>query len=198
MKTTEQSVTGKVAASVAARVKNAAMDSGIERGVKAAMEYLEHERKQLCKGRQDRRLRNTKLLLRNYRDLKTHVTGAIFSARQAKESAIDILDGLDSYDMTDELYIESVKRSQQRTVIILAHIDEMIRYYRISVERSNRPEDMRAYRVIMAMYIEDEPVSVDAIAEQEHIERRTVYKDINTGVRQLSALIFGIDSLRTV
>lgn len=178
------------------RVMEIAIQKGIEAGTRAAVDYLIEEKKAQRKGRYDRRLRNTRLLLKNYRSFKTHVEGAVYNSKQIKESAIDILDNLDDYKFDDNLYIESIKRSQQRTLIILNHIDEMLRYYKISCEESGKPEEMRRYRVIMAAYINDERKSYDQIAEDEHVEKRTIYKDINIAIKPLSALIFGIDSLK--
>lgn len=178
------------------RVLELAIQRGVEVGTRAAMEYLEEEKKAQRKGRYDRRLRNTRLLLKNYRAFKGHAQGAVFNAKQAKESAIDILDGLDDYSFDDTLYIESIKRSQQRTFIILQHIDEMLKYYRIACEQSGREDEMRCYRIIVKTYIEDEKKTAEQIAEEENIERRTVYKNINSAIKPLSALIFGVDSLK--
>ena len=55
---------------------------------------------------------------------------------------------------------------------------------------------MRRYRVIMAMYIDDDKMTAQDIAEKENIEGRTVYKDITNAIKPLSALIFGIDSIK--
>lgn len=178
------------------RVLERAVQQGTEAGIKAALNHIEEEKKAHRKGRYDKRLRNTRLLLKNYRAFKDHAAGAVYSARKAKESAIDILDGLDEKAFDDDLYIESISRSQQRTIIIVNHIEEMLNYYRISCEESGRPEEIRRYRVIMGTYIEQERKTAEEIAAQEHIERRTVYKDINAAIKPLSALIFGIDSLK--
>lgn len=178
------------------RVLERAVQQATEAGVKAAIDHIEEEKKAHRKGRHDKRLRNTRLLLKNYRAFKGHATGAIDNAKRIKESAIDILDGLDENSFDDDLYIESISRSQQRTIIIVNHIEEMINYYRISCEESGRPEEMRRYRVIMGTYIDPERKSAEQIAGEEHIERRTVYKDINAAIKPLSALIFGVDSLR--
>lgn len=178
------------------RVMELAIQRGIDTGTKAAMEYIMEEKKTQQKGRYDRRLRNTRLLLKNYRTLKQHAQGAVFNAKKAKENAVDILDGLDSFQFDDNLYIESIKRSQQRTIIILRHIDEMMKYYRIACEESGREDEMRCYRIIMATYIDDEKKTAEEIAEIENIERRTVYKNINTAMKPLSALIFGVDSIK--
>jgi predicted DNA-binding protein YlxM (UPF0122 family) len=178
------------------RAIDAAIKQGVEAGTEAAMKYISEEKDTQRKGRYDRRLRNTRLLLKNYRALKLHAKGAIYNAKQAKESAIDILDSLDDLQFDGGLYIESIKRSQQRTIIILRHIDEMLNYYRISCEQSGREEDMRCYRIIMATYIDEEKMSTGEIAENEHIERRTVYKNISAAIKPISALIFGVDSLK--
>ena len=178
------------------RVMELAIQRGIDTGTKAAMEYIMEEKKTQQKGRYDRRLRNTRLLLKNYRTLKQHAQGAVFNARKAKENAVDILDNLDDFTFDDTLYIESIKRSQQRTIIIMRHIDEMLKYYRIACEQSGREDEMRCYRIIMKTYIDDERKTAEQIAEEENIERRTVYKNITTAIKPLSGLIFGVDSLK--
>jgi hypothetical protein len=178
------------------RIMEIAVQRGTEAGIKAAMEYLTEERKQLKKGRYDRRLRNTRLLLKNYRSFRNYAKNAVYKASQLKENAVDILDGLDEYSFDDSLYIESIKKSQQRTLIILNHIDEMLRYYKIDCEQSGKDEELRRYRIIVAYYINEQRKSAEQIAEDEHIERRTLYKDINMALKPLSALIFGIDSMK--
>jgi len=183
--------------SVGAKMMDAALaravEQGIQIGVKAAMDYLAEERQKAKRSRCDRRLHNTRLLLKNYRLFRKHAEGAVFNARQAKESAVDILDGLDDAALSDGAYVEGIKKSQQRTVIILRHIDEMLRYWRVICEQSGKPEDMRRYRVITALYIDQERLRAEDIAEREGIEPRTIYKDVSTAVKPLSALIFGID-----
>jgi len=189
-------IVGESFVCLSTRVMELAIQRGIETGTKAAMDYLIEEKKAQQKGRYDRRLRNTRLLLKNYRAFKKHVQGAVFNAQKAKESAIDILDSLDDFTFDDDLYIESIKRSQQRTMIIMRHIDEMLKYYRIACEQSGREDEMRCYRIIMATYINDERKTAEEIAETENIERRTVYKNINAAIKPLSALIFGVDSIK--
>lgn len=187
---------GELYACISARVMEMALQRGIEAGVKTAIDYMEEERQKARKGRYDRRLHNTRLLLKNYRIFKKHAEGAIYNAKQAKERAVDILEGLDDRVLDDSLYIESIKQSQQRTLIILNHIDEMLRYYRIDCEQNGNEEDVRRYKVIMATYIEEPKKSAEAIAGTFGIDRRTVFKDINAAMKPLTALIFGIDSLK--
>lgn len=175
------------------RLVELATERGVKAGVAAAMEYIHTEKEKARKGRYDRRLHNTRLLLRNYHRLKLHAEEAISDAKEAKERAFDILEGLENED--DSLYIESIKRSQTRTLIILQHIEQMLRYYRIDCEQSGQAEEMRRYRVLMAMYIGTPKMTTQEIAEAEHIDKRTVYRDLNAAVEALTILLFGIDSL---
>ena len=188
---------------VGVRMLDIAIEKGIAAGVKAATDRIEEERKKERKGRYDRRLHNTRLLLKNYRVLKHHALDAVHTGARANEviseNAVDILDDLESMGfrkVDDRLYIESIKRSQQRTRIIIEHIDEMLRYWRIDCEQSGREEALRRYRIVVDTYISDDQMTAEELAQREHIEKRTVYKDIKAAMRPLSALIFGIDGIK--
>ena len=195
-------VAGQIAV-VGARMLDIAIEKGVAAGVKAATDRIEEERKKERKGRYDRRLHNTRLLLKNYRVLKHHALDAVHTGARANEviseNAVDILDDLESMGsrkVDDRLYIESIKRSQQRTRIIIEHIDEMLRYWRIDCEQSGKEEALRRYRIIYDTYISDTQMTAEELAQREHIEKRTVYKDIKAAMRPLSALIFGIDGIK--
>lgn len=195
-------VAGQIAV-VGVRMLGIAIEKGVAAGVKAATDRIEEERKKERKGRYDRRLHNTRLLLKNYRVLKHHALDAVHTGARANEviseNAVDILDDLESMGfrkVDDRLYIESIKRSQQRTRIIIEHIDEMLRYWRIDCEQSGREEALRRYRIVVDTYISDDQMTAEELAQREHIEKRTVYKDIKAAMRPLSALIFGIDGIK--
>lgn len=195
-------VAGQIAV-VGVRMLDIAIEKGVAAGVKAATDRIEEERKKERKGRYDRRLHNTRLLLKNYRVLKHHALDAVHTGARANEviseNAVDILDDLESMGfrkVDDRLYIESIKRSQQRTRIIIEHIDKMLRYWRIDCEQSGREEALRRYRIVVDTYISDDQMTAEELAQREHIEKRTVYKDIKAAMRPLSALIFGIDGIK--
>ncbi|MCX7779622.1 MAG: hypothetical protein N2491_01750 [Negativicutes bacterium] len=162
-----------------------------ETGVKAAIEYMEEQRKKQVKSRHDKRLRNTRLLLKNYHLLKEHCSRSVYSLQQTTENAIDILDAMERFD--SKTYIESIKKSVTRTYIILTHIDTMLDLYAVYCEKSKREEDKRRYRVLSAYYFEN--VEMAEIMRREGIEERTCYRDIRDACEKLSALIFGMDSI---
>lgn len=179
-------IAGEAAAKVAA-----------QEAAKVAIEMWEKEKQKQVKQRADRRLHNTRLLLDNYRSFAAHVRYAVYGIQDTdEESAIYILDMMDSYDGMDSVVIESIKRSTARTAVIVAHIDEMLKIYKVMCEGSRKTEDMRRYRIIYFLYVDDSQMSIQDLAEQEHVDQRTVYRDVNIAQERLAALFFGIDGMQ--
>lgn len=166
-----------------------------EAAVEATLKTLKEEREKQVKSRQDKRLRNTRLLLKNYTLLKAHCEKSISSFNKAvvRDRAIDILDSLEC--CPKDIYIESIKQSVARTYTIVTHIEEMIDLYRVFCETSGKEEDKRRYRLIKSMYLNDQKPSVNDACESERIDESTYYRDSRESFKMLSALIFGIDGL---
>jgi len=168
------------------------MDRGqiVELAVKAVREYDEKHRK----SRQDRRLRNTRLLLKNYILLQEHCRKAVYDKTDTVENAIDVFDAIEDLDRTT--YVLAIKKSVARTQIILTHIEEMMKIYKILCDVSSKPEDQRRYRVAMNTFFQK--TDIKAICEQENIDKSTYYRDIRESCEKLSALFFGVDGLLDV
>lgn len=171
-------------------------EKAAEIGAKEALKVFEQERKKENSKRADKRLRNTKLLLRNYHMLKEHAENSVFGRTQMEESAIDILESMMSiYD--NEVIIESIKRSATRTAIIVSHIEIMFGLYHSYCEHtSSREIDLRRYEVAWDMYMAEKTLTAKEIAEKQNISTRNVYEDIKVATERLSALIFGVDGLK--
>ncbi len=165
-------------------------------GAKEAVKVFRQKQKEEYAGRADKRLRNTKLLLRNYHMLKDHARQSVFGRTQMEESALDILESMMSmYD--NEVIIESIKRSATRTAVIVSHIETMFRlYYTYCDNSATRELDMRRYNTIWDAYMADTPLSVSEIAKKQHISKDSVYMDIRVSIEKLTSLIFGVDGLK--
>ena len=165
-------------------------------GGRAAAEYIAKEHQRERESRYDRRLGNTKLLLQNYRMFKEHCSKAVFDASQLDEetdNAIDILDLMWGRD--GENFVSSIKRSAQRTQIIMRHIDEMLNAYAGLCKLSGRDEDLRRMRSVFAYYIDVPGQTIEEISEHECVNTSTVYRDIAIATEKLTGLIFGLDGL---
>lgn len=165
-------------------------------GADEALKTFEQKRKRENAGRANRRLRNTKLLLRNYHMLKEHAENSVFGRTQMEESALDILESMMSmYD--NEVIIDSIKRSATRTAVIVSHIETMFGLYAAYCDKAvNRGIEMRRYEVLWDLYMAEDALSVKEVAKKQHVSMDTVYTDRKMAIEKLTALIFGVDGLK--
>jgi len=157
----------------------------IDRIAKATLEYNDKQKVKAVKSRQDRRLRNTRLLLKHYNHLKDHIDKAIYCG-----AAIDVLDEID--DIDEFIYINSIKKSVKRTNIIMSHIRTMLEIYQIYCDK-NGDIEVRRSRVLKQYYFDNKKLADIAIIED--VDERTCLRDLRAAEDRLSALIFGIDSI---
>lgn len=172
-------------------------------GSNIAMEIISEERKSKSKGsKYDRRLRNTLLLLGKYRDFKVHIQDSIYNKNQMYENIaendnmlIDILNDMESSDIDEDyIHIESIKKTKERTAIMLFHIENMLEHYK-SICISKKNEYEKHWNIIYDLYISDENLDKSDIVDKYNIDRRTLYRHIEQAKRDLSILFFGIDGI---
>ncbi len=161
-----------------------------EVGSKTALDVYAKQKEKERKHRSDRRLRDTKRLMKSYREIKIHAGDAITSLSEVVNEDYEFFKDL--MEDTDKMDVGAIVRSKARSAIMLNHIDAMLRTYEIICLNSKKPEEQRRYRVLEAMYLKDEPEHVDDIAYYENIDVRTVYRDLDAACEKLSALLFGI------
>lgn len=174
---------------------------GAEMGAKAATRAMERERKRLKKQQYDWKYQNTKLLLRNYRRLNAYYENAVFDAEGAEEADEDFEDILRSMNarlLDEEIVVESIQRNFAATKIIMTHVNKMLDCYKIMCERSKRADDARHWRVLEGLYLAEDYTTAEEIAKQEHIDKRTVYRDIDICAADLTALFFGVGGIENL
>jgi hypothetical protein len=174
----------------------AAMADIVKLAVQAVMENTKKAQQKEVNACHDRRLRNTRLLLKNYHLLKKHCENSVCNVQQASEKASDVLVSIN--DLDKDAYIQSIRSSVTRTYIILSHIDEMLRLYKIYCDVSDKEEDRRRNRILIAVYFSEKKAKMEDLCRQEQIDERTYYRDVRDGCEKLSTLIFGFDGLADV
>ena len=73
----------------------------------------------------------------------------------------------------------------------------MLEIYRRTCESSASRVKQRQYRVIEKMYLSDQKMTTQEIAELEGEDIRTIQNDAKAAREDLTALIFGLDGLLT-
>lgn len=188
----------KIAAAVNLGVSIGAA-TGAEIGAQAAVRAAERERKRFKKQQYDWKFQNTKLLLRNYRRLNDYYKNAVFDTAGAEEADAgfeDILRSMNGKLVDEEIVVESIQRNFTATKIIMTHVNKMLDCYKILCERSNRPDDARHWRVLDGLYLTGEYTTAEEIAKREYIDKRTVYRDIDICVADLTVLFFGVGGIQ--
>lgn len=171
---------------------------GADIGAKEAAKAIERERKAFRKQQHDRKFQNTKLLLRNYRRLNEYYNNAVFDKQGAIEADEDfesIMTELGDLE-DDDFLAESIKRNFARTKVIMTHVNKMLECYKKMCENSTRIEDARRWRVLYGLYLSENYTTAEEIARKEGIDKRTVYKDVETCANDLMALLFGIGGIK--
>lgn len=170
---------------------------GAEIGAQAAIEAVENEKRRYRRMRYDRQLRNTKLLLQHYRSLNSHYANAVWEEDDSEdeESFTDIMELMNSRSCDEEVFVDSIKQSSKKTRIIMRHVNKMLEEYEAMCRNSSRPDDLRHWRVIKALYLSPTRTAALDVAEAERIDKRTVYKDVDAAVEDLTMLLFGIEGI---
>lgn len=178
---------------------NITYEEAIKIGIREGIRYIKDQEYNKTTKRYDRRLRNTRLLLKNYRGLEAHNRIANKSINQVdQENAIDLLDDIESID-DEEQYVQAISRTKIRTLIIIKHINKVLRYYE-NICNSERSSNLRKYRIIETLFISkvenDIAPTYEEIAAQLNISAKTVARDVQDAIKDLSILLFGVDGIR--
>lgn len=140
--------------------------------------------------RADRRLFNTRILLKNYRHLKVY-------CNEMKES-MDVAEDEKGEIITEDkefLTLESIKKSEARTLAMMRFIDSMISVYEKDCKHLG-DEAVRRYETLLHFYINDEKKTYAEIATLHNVHERTAQRDLKEAVHAMSVLFFGTDGLR--
>lgn len=177
-------------------IKEAA-EVGATAGAEKAAAVIESEHRQFRSERFKKQYANTKLLLQHYRELNYYYSNAVWEAEDdCPEEFVDIMELMNSKDYPDIVVVDAIKLSAQKTRIIMSHVNKMLEEYRHQCETSLYTEDIRHWRIIQALYLSPTRTTVEEVAARENIHQRTVYKDVDAAVDDLTVLLFGIDALK--
>jgi len=164
-------------------------------GAQSATEVMQREYDARNTERRDRRLHNTRLLLKHYREFKEHSRKAVSDSRMAEPESQVIQDLMMMRD--DKVILESIRRSIARTQTIIVHIDKMLAVYKAYASREGEIEKRR-YNVIQECYLTSTHKSATELAELYGVSKVTIHNDKKVAEEKLSVLFFGLDGLHFI
>lgn len=132
----------------------------------------------------DRRLRNTRLLMRNYNALKEHLND------ESNGIKINYKFEGEAYVKVDYMWLESVARSKTRTSEMIRYVDEKLRYLEKKYEEQKESEKYRSFEMHFI-----EGASNKDIMDELGCGKNSPKNWSDEIIRELSVLLFGIDAL---
>ncbi|MBP1044859.1 hypothetical protein I6N96_01105 [Enterococcus sp. BWM-S5] len=146
----------------------------------------EHEKQNAKKKKEEkaRNLRNTELLLKNYRKLKDLCDSTMTEAIPLDYPEFDL----------ENLTLESLTIYRKKTMLMMNHVDKMLIAYEWNCGKG-LPEEKRRFEVLKYRYLVDEKLTVKQLCEKKFVDQRTIYRDTKEAIGDMSVLLFGIDAI---
>ncbi|EIA21410.1 hypothetical protein [Listeria fleischmannii] len=151
--------------------------------VNRIVEAIANRDKRTEKEERDWRLRNTKLLLEKYRFLKAHCEGIPAEVDNLEEN-ITIFD-------VKALTLDSLIEHKAKSLKLLRYFEGIIEAYR-RLSMGGAESAKRRYRTIDKLYLAEIPITKNKLSKEEHVDIRTVERDVKRAVSEISVLLFGI------
>lgn len=150
---------------------------------KAAKAAVAEFKKQEERERKRDKYHNTFTLMKCYRDAVFHIENAVSDGEQ-----------LELVGMTDEqqrVYLQSVRRSRFKTLIMTAHIDKAVE----EIERRRRAEGREIeYKAFELYFMQGKDYA--EITEELETGKNTPRRWVTAVINELSVLLWGIDEER--
>lgn len=150
---------------------------------KAARAAVAEFKKQEDKEKKQNKYHNTFTLMKCYRDAAFHIENAVSDGTQLALAG-----------MTDEqqrTYLESVRRSRFKTLIMTAHIDKAVE----EIERRRKAAGREIEYTAFEMYFM-QGMDYAQIAEELDTGKNTPRRWVTAIINELSVLLWGIDEER--
>lgn len=140
----------------------------------------------------DNRLHNTKLLLKKYRQLKAHIDTETPKLKLTSSEELQI--------KASDFTLLSVIQSKAKSKRLMMQVDAYLDAYRNlcanqGKDKNTAEESWRRFMVIDYLYTGSKKLKAQEIAERYNIDRRTVYRDRDNAVKELSVIFFGLDAI---
>lgn len=143
---------------------------------------------EIVNSKKDRRFKNTKLLMENYKTLKEHINGI----KDNVELKFEFRDEEDVISIkSDYLWLESVAKSKARTIEMMRYVDSHIKFLEYEWKSKGQCEVIDSF---IMFYIDGK--TDDEIREKYNCGQHTPRRWREKVLKELSILLWGIDAIQ--
>ena len=98
----------------------------------------------------------------------------------------------------NEFELISTNRNRIITSMLINHVDVQLDNYKKECDKSSEQDFKRRYRIVEMMYLLEESISAEKVADIECIDKSSVYRTLERAYDDLAVLFFGIDGAKMV
>lgn len=152
-----------------------------------AIEVFNEQKEDELRKEKDKKLHNTKLLLKHYQEFKLYIDKTRGQEATAKLTTEDknVMATITFGD--EEEIINSIKVTTKRTVAMVQYIDKALETLEFMYKQEKNERD---FNVLKKRYMEG--WTIPKLAEFHYMHERSVYKVLDNVTERLSVLLFGI------
>lgn len=171
---------------------------GVAKGVKKGIEQAKNEERLKEKITYDIKIKNTRLLFKNYRNFVKACKQATVSEKELESATVEeILDKLYCTAYDEVTIVQGILASKKRTEIIMTHIKKIINFYIFDADSSKNDEKRRRAHILEDLYIKGKKQpAMSVLANRYHVSERQVHRDKNVAIEEIAIFMFGIDGIR--
>ena len=133
---------------------------------------------------------SAKLLIIHYKRLKRMKDTSVYDA--------EIFDNMLGKIRMNEFDLTSTNRNRIITGMLMNHVDVQLENYQKECEKSKEQDVARRYRIVEMMYLREESLTADEVADVECIDKSNVYRTLERAYDDLAVLFFGVDGAKMV
>lgn len=146
--------------------------------VAAAKEGVKEYRKQVQKEKDKNKYHNTYKLMKSFRDAVFHCENAVSEGEQVDDNA----------DEKQATYLRSVRRTKFKTLLMINHIDKMVKEVERRYKEKNREVEYEAFDMYFM-----QGMNYQDIAEELNTGSNTPRRWIRNILNELSVLLWGLE-----
>lgn len=174
------------------RKLKAAGRAGAKEGVAAYRREQEESQEEMAE-----KVKNSaKTIIIHYRQLKKMKKTSVCDAESVTDPTLkEILEGIAGRVRKDEFNLTSTSRNKIVTGMLMNHVDVQLENYKRECKKSKVPDIGRRYTVVEMMFLREEPLKAEEVAEEMSIDKSSVYRTLEKAYDDLAVLFFGIEGI---
>lgn len=142
---------------------------------------------------------SAKLLIIHYKRLKRMKDTSVYDTNTVTDATLaEIFDNMLGKIRLNEFDLTSTNRNRIITGMLMNHVDVQLENYQKECEKSKEQDVSRRYRIVEMMYLREEALTADEVADIECIDKSNVYRTLERAYDDLAVLFFGVDGAKMV